>query len=205
MAAKGVEVWRLIGGLFEFEENETLTDVGRRRFNSSSNLDVSPSNQGRLNTVATWAFLAKRKLSLLSIVDVADDTDLAVTWTRDQTTVVGGDSMAARILNPNQEYGNLGLQEMLNPQAIMRWSEQLSAQKFEIDGDLLDTHLEIAPGLVTLKSDRYELEYDDDLRVIRSWIAYIDNSIATRRRVSITLSHPGNLEDSVSRVKKLPN
>jgi len=191
-------VWEVLCGTLEVVRDLELEDLGRKRFHTRRNPDFSPEGYVKLSGRQLFrvAFAVRRVPWRLAMIEVETDhaipgmprgDDVAlVAWVEGLTTIVRGDPPVAELLGPDDgTRGDDSLGRLLQPQPLEVVVHPPWARHFEIAGSTLETDeaMFAVPGLITIGSDRYEAEFDVDLGILTSWVAYIDDGVATRFRV----------------------
>ena len=107
-----------------------------------------------------------------------------VSWADDATAVLKGDPVEQHVVGPDVTWGDLGLRQMLEPDALATLVGRPWASRFSVSGQLLDPDHGMLPALISLASDHYEVACDPRLDVLTSWSAVIDGEVA--QRISLT-------------------
>lgn len=179
-------MWKWIAGIFTFSEDLSVSDEGRRRYQSENGHPGSESqevyNPG-LETVVAWSFIARRVPWCLSVQSLRDDESnvLSISWGDFSTVVLGPTERASRFMGPNEQQGDVGLSTMLRPDALLQIRPL--ARTFSLTEK--EVGLNKLPALVTLSTTTYEAEMSDELGVLLSWTAVIDGQVAVERRIKV--------------------
>ncbi len=191
-------MWEVLCGTLEVVRDLELEDLGRTRFHTRRTPDFSPEGNVKLSGRQLFrvAFAVRRVPWRLAMIEVETDyaipgmpseDDVAlVAWVEGLTTIIREDPPIAELLGPDDgTRGDNSLGRLLQPEPLEVAVHPPWARQFEIAGSTLETDeaMFAVPGLMTIGSDRYEAEFDEDLGILTSWAAYIDDGVATRFRV----------------------
>lgn len=191
-------MWEVLCGTLELARDLELEDLGRKRFHGKCDPDFKPVGTVKLSGRQLFrvAFAVRRVPWRLAMIEVETDyaipgmpreDDVAmVGWVAGLTTIIRGNPPAAETLGPDDgTRGDNSLGRLLQPDPLEAVVSPPWARQFEVAGSTLesDEAMFAAPGLITIGSDRYEAEFDSDLGILTSWVAYIDDGVATRFRV----------------------
>lgn len=178
--------WTVVAGIIEWWADEGLRDIGRGRFAAARGRSAvgEATPAGTDVDAAARAFVAGREPWRLSQIALTapegDDVAAVVAWAGDATAVLAGDPPAQRVVGPNESWGDLGLRALLEPAALEELVPPPWAERFAVPAELVERDLALLPQLVSLGADRYDVAYDGDLGVVRSWAAVIDGAVAQR-------------------------
>lgn len=188
--ASRVATWEVLLGIFQFEEDVRLSDVGRDRFHRSRGHDVGAEDSlvATENTFVRWAFAATRepwRLTVIALDDPDDAHAAIISWADEATTKLGGSPAAARLYGPHEMHGDLGLRRMFEPGPVAEFYPEPWPPTFHVTGTLLDETPHVVPELTSLSPDHYVATFSADFGVLSSWTAYIEGRVAVRRRLAL--------------------
>ena len=191
-------MWEVLCGTLEVVRDLELEDLGRERFHTRRNPDHSTEGYvrvsgGQLFRVALAVRRVPWRLAMIeveaddAVADMPNDNVVAlVAWVEGRTTIVRGDPPVAELLGPDDgTRGDNSLGRLLQPEPLKVVVDPPWARHFQIAGSTLETDdaMFAVPGLISIGSERYEAEFDHELGILTSSVAYIDNDVATRFRV----------------------
>ena len=187
-------MWEVLCGTLEVVRDLELEDLGRERFHTKRNPDFSPEDYVTLSGRQLFrvAFAVRRVPWRLAMIEIETDyaipnmpreDDVAlVAWVEGLTTIIRGDPPVAELLGPEDgTRGDNSLGRLLQPEPLEVVVHPPWTRQFEIAGHTLETDdaMFAVPGLITIGSDRYKAEFDENLGILTAWDAYIDDGVAT--------------------------
>lgn len=131
------------------------------------------------------AFAATLHPRRLAAVDLGGyDPVLALAATGDSVVCFKGEPPAPVDLgHTNSEVGSLW--RLLDPSWLQRVGiDGEIPALFTVPGAILDRDVTIAPELVCLGTEHYQVTFQPDLQVITCWEAYVDDRVADRRTLA---------------------
>lgn len=176
--------WRLLSGSAEWFWDETLREVGRRRFHAQRNLEIVRSEASTIfpQQRDRAGFLFQRdpwRLALFGIEGHLSGSTL-IHWGRAfnlNVDLVDG-TLIQQVVGPEDSANDHGLRRMLEPSSLEQLVPTPWPDEFTIEGHALEANMFVAPELVSLSTDYYTVTYDRELGVLMSWQSIIDGHVA---------------------------
>jgi hypothetical protein len=173
--------WKVLAGLVEWSWDEALRDLGRQRFHGQVHADPPYSGQSSVETDRA-GFLVQRhpwRLALLGVEGRMRGSTL-IDWGSNFNMAIDllDGLLTQEVVGPHDSVGDRGLRRMLEPTSLEKLIPKPWPDQFTLEGQALTEDMFVAPDLVTLGSDSYNVTCDPELGVLLTWQAMIEGQVA---------------------------